>query len=146
MKSLKLIVPAAVLVFTASFGYAQNMILSKAEVDSIKLVPFNEPFVYLGNGLSSGKIAKENLLENPFVTAKASNSEIEWGVVSYDVTFVVNGKEEAPIRVTGAQFPEAVKTRIQSATTGTIVEFNNVLIHSIAGKRTIVRPIVVRIR
>jgi len=104
---------------------------------------FTPPLIYVGNtGKEGGSISKDV----SFLTAKAPNNSVEWKILSYTVTFASNGKEDVPITVTGTQFLEKVKTRIQSASSGTIIDISNVLILSIAGKCTIVRPIVIRIR
>ena len=125
-------------------GRSQNM---GNTVFRVKSVP--PPSVFVGGNISAGKQPKDAILANPFVSAKMDvdfNYQLPWTVVSYRVTFVRNGIEEAPITVNGAQFDGTVKNKIQSAPSGTIVEFSDFKIRSIAGERNITKPIVIRIR
>ena len=137
----------AAFVLAANFGFAQNVadsITIPAKTISKASVP--EPMIFIGD-ISGGKVSKKTLLENPFLIAKDSKyDEIEWTVLSYRVVFVVNGKEEAPILVTGAEFTEKLKNRIQSAASGTIVEFAGIKAESIAGTRALQRVLSVRIQ
>ena len=137
----------AAFVLTASFGFAQNtadsITIPAKTISKTSSVP--DLMIFIGD-ISGGKQTKETLLANPFVSAKDSKNEIVWNVVSYMVTFVVNRKEEAPIFVTGAEFTEKIKNRIQSASSGTIIEFSDITIQSVWGKRVVVRPLVVRIQ
>jgi len=113
----------------------------------VKTVP--EPTVFIGANILGGRQPKEVLLANPLITARMSpdfNYELRWQILSYRVTFVRSGVEDPPISVTGAQFPEQVKQRIQSAPSGTNVEFTEIRISSIAGTRNITTPLIVRIR
>jgi len=113
----------------------------------VKAVP--EPNVFVGGNISAGKQAKDAILANPFVSARMGadfNYQLNWQVLTYRVTFVRNGVEEAPITVNGAQFNDQVRSKIQNASSGTIVEFSDIRIKSIAGERNIGRPIVIRIR
>jgi len=113
----------------------------------VKAVP--EPNIFVGGNISSGKHAKDAILANAFVSARMGadfNYELKWTILSYKVTFVKNGIEEAPITVNAAPFTDQVRSKIQSASSGTIVEFSEIKIQSIAGQRPISRPIVIRIR
>ena len=113
----------------------------------VKTVP--EPTVYIGANILGGRQPKEILLANPLVTARMSpdfNYELRWSVLSYRILFVRNGVEDAPINVTGPHFPDQVKSRIQSAASGTNIEFQDIKIQSIAGTRTVTAPLIVRIR
>ena len=113
----------------------------------VKAVP--EPNVFAGGNLSTGKYAKDQILANPFVAAKMPpdfNYTLPWTVVSYKVTFVRNGVESAPITVNGAPFGSQVEGNIKSASAGTLVEFSDIVIKSIAGQRTIQKSIVIRIK
>ena len=113
----------------------------------VKSVP--EPTIYIGANIQSGRQPKELLLGNPLITARMSpdfNYELRWSILSYRVTFVRNGVEDPPINVTGPHFPDQVKSRIQQASSGTSVEFSDIKIQSIAGTRTVLVPLMVRIR
>ena len=143
---IKLMLPLAAFVFAANFGYAQTEKSNSTDSVSISTKPISEPYVYIGNRYTTGSMSKDTLLEQPFLTAKDLTGAAEWTVLFYRVTFVVNGKEEAPIDVTGSQFSDKVKSRIQSASSGTILEIANIKIQSTAGTRTIVRPIIIRIK
>jgi len=125
-------------------GKAQNM---GSTVFRVKAVP--APNVFVGGNISAGKQPKDAILANRFVSAKMGvdfNYELPWKVLSYTVTFVKNGVEDTPITVTGPQFNSQVEGKIQSASSGTIIEFSNIKISSIAGTRTIDKPIVIRVR
>ena len=135
----------AAFVLTASFGFAQNTADSMS-FPAKNLPIVHEPTIYIGE-IFGGKQTKEALWANPFVIAKCPKDEIVWNVLSYKVVFVANGKEEAPIRVEGAEFTEQVKSRIQSASSGTMIEFSDIRIQStVGGTRTVVRPLIVRIQ
>ena len=133
-------------VLTASFGFAQTADSITISAKTISKASVPDPMIFIGN-ISGGKVSKETLLENPFLTAKDSKyDEIAWTILSYKVVFVVNGKEEAPIFVMGTQFSEQLKLRIQSAVSGTIVEFADIKTESIAGTRALQRVFSVRIQ
>jgi len=132
-------------VLTASFGFAQTADSITIPAKTISKTSVPDLMIFIGD-ISGGKVSKETLLANPFVSAKDSKNEIVWNVVSYKVTFVVNGKEDAPILVTGAEFTEKIKNRIQSASSGTIIEFSDIKIESIAGIRNVVKIFMVRIQ
>ena len=113
----------------------------------VKTVP--EPTVYIGGTILGGKQPKDLLLANPLLIAKMSpdfNYELRWSILSYKVTFVKNGVEDPPISVTGPQFGEQVKSKIQSASAGTTIEFTDIRMQSIAGTRTSTATLMVRIR
>ena len=114
----------------------------------IKSVP--EPTVVIGEDVHSGKQAKDVLLASPFISVKMPPDfiyELSWQVLSYRVVFVRNGTEGDPILVNGAKFNEEVIEKIRNAPSGTIVEFSDIKIQSdIAGSRTIVRPLAVRLQ
>ena len=146
MKQLKLTVLLTALVLTTSFVVAQNTADSiSIPAKTISKVPISEPWVSISSALEE-KVTKETLLNNPFVIAKDPKGEIEWEILSYRVVFVANGKEEAPITVTGGKFSEQVISRIQSAASGTMIEFSEIKLQSVVGgTRVIGRPLVVRI-
>jgi len=113
----------------------------------IKKVP--APDVFIGAGITGGKQAKDIVLANPFLVAKMPpdfNYILPWTVVSYKVTFVKNGVEDAPITINGPQFSDQVKNKIQSATSGMIIEFSDIVIKSIAGQQNISKVYSIRIR
>ena len=125
-------------------GKTQNM---GNTVFRVKAVP--EPNVFIGGNITGGKQAKDAIMANTFVSARMGvdfNYELKWTVLSYKVTFVKNGVEDAPITVNGAAFSDQVKSKIQSASSGTIVEFSEIRIQSIAGNRSIPRTLTIRIR
>ena len=148
MRKFKLTVLLAVFVSTASFGFAQkaaDSITIPAKTISKKDV--SNPTIYIGGNMSGGQQTIDALLAKPFLIAKGSESDgIEWTVLSYEVTFVSNGKEEAPIRVTGAEFTDQIKHRIQAAAPGTMIEFSDIRISRNAGTQTLVKTLIVRIR
>ena len=117
---------------------------------TFRIKPVPEPTIVIGEDVNSGKQGKDVLLASPFVSVKMPPDfiyELNWQVVSYSVTFVRNGTEEATISVNGAKFNEKVIEKIRNAPSGTIVEFSDIRIQSnIAGSRTIVRPLAVRLR
>ncbi|MCL2132007.1 MAG: gliding motility protein GldM [Lentimicrobiaceae bacterium] len=113
----------------------------------VKAVP--EPGVFVAGNIQGGKQPKDALLANAFVSAtmdQSFNYRLPWKVLSYKVTFVRNGVEAAPIMVNGAQFSDQVRSGIQNASSGTIVEFSEIKIQSIAGTRNIQKTIMIRIR
>jgi gliding motility-associated protein GldM len=125
-------------------GKAQNMGQTTFRVKSVP-----EPTVFLGANILAGRQAKEIILANPLVTARMSpdfNYELRWSILSYKITFVVNGVEDPPVNVTGPQFPDQVKSRIRSASSGTLMEISDVRIQSIAGTRNVQKVLPIRIR
>jgi len=112
----------------------------------VKSLP--EPSVHIGLNITEGRQSKEVLLKNPFITAIVSpdfNYGLRWEVLSYKVIFIINGDEEAPISVSGARFSELVLNKIKDAPSGTIIEFFEIKIQSIAGMRNITKTFVIRI-
>ncbi len=125
-------------------GKAQNM---GSTTFRVKSVP--EPTVYLGANISGGRQPKEAILGNPLVTARMDpdfNYELRWSVLSYRVTFVRNGVEDAPVTVTGPYFTDQIKSRVQSAPSGTVIEISEIRIQSIAGTRNVQKQLMIRIR
>ena len=139
MKRLKLTLLLATFALATSFAYAQT-------TDSTTVSTESFPNVFVGKNITAGKQSKDSILESPFITARDPNNEIQWNVLSYKVTFVTNGRESAPITVKGERFSEQVIAKIKSAPSGTIIEISEIRIQSIVGMKTIVRPIVIRIR
>jgi gliding motility-associated protein GldM len=125
-------------------GKTQNMGQTTFRVKSVP-----EPTVFVGANILTGRQAKEAILANPLVTARMSpdfNYELRWSVLSYKVTFIINGIEEPPVNITGPHFTDQVKSRIRSASSGTLFEISEVRIQSIAGTRNIQKTLSIRIR
>ena len=135
MKNYRVILLSAVLALTANFGYAQNT--------------NSEPTIYVGNKILGGKIDKDTILAYPFFNA-TSNDGTEWNVVSYRLTIVRqiggNSVEDKPIAVSGAEFTEQIKSLIQTAPSGTNLEFSEIRVQGVLGTRTIATPLMVRIK
>jgi gliding motility-associated protein GldM len=113
----------------------------------VKAVP--EPTIYLGASIQGGRQPRETILANPLVTARMSpdfNYELRWTVQSYQLTFIRNGVEEAPVTVTGPRFTEQITNKIRTAPAGTLIEITNIKIHSLAGQKSINKTLSVRIR
>jgi len=109
----------------------------------IKRVPDPEPV--LGGKFKGGKISKNELLANPFVFAKMGDDfayDLRWTVNSYNVTFIIKGIEDAPIQSNNNQFSEAIKSKINSCSPGTVIYFSDIKISCVAGNRTL-NPITV---
>ena len=152
MRTLKLTLLLAALAIAGNVGYGQEATKpipqeqpkSQMYIDSMKSI--SNLRVYIGNGISSGKQSKEALLEKPFLVAKDFSSGTQWNIVSYQAVFVVNGKEELPIAVSGTEFPEPLIAKIQSAKSGTIIEFSDIKAKSSTGTQFFQNPIVIRIQ
>jgi gliding motility-associated protein GldM len=125
-------------------GKTQNMGQTTFRVKSVP-----EPTVFLGANILGGRQPKEIILANPLVTARMSpdfNYELRWSILSYKMTFVVNGVEEPSVNITGPHFSDQVKSRIRSAAVGTLIEITDVKIQSIAGTRNIQKVLSIRVR
>ncbi|MDR2913498.1 MAG: gliding motility protein GldM [Tannerella sp.] len=104
----------------------------------VKRVP--DPYVEIGAGIRGGRKTKVELMANPAVFAKMPEDfvyELRWRVMSYRVIFVIRGTEEAPVAVQGGAFSDALKSRINSAPSGTSIYFEDIRIQSPAGERTL---------
>jgi gliding motility-associated protein GldM len=125
-------------------GKTQNMGQTTFRVKSVP-----EPTVFLGANISGGRQPKEVILANPLVTARMSpdfNYELRWNILSYRMTFVVNGVEDPPINITGPRFTDQVISKIRSAAIGTVIEISDVRIQSIAGTRNVQKTLMIRVR
>ena len=144
MKSKTTLLLAA-FVLAASFGCAQNAVQTANDSAVYRVKANTEPTIHISNGITGGKQDKEILLENPFMSVTG-----EWTIVSYKVTFVRvingNGKEDPPIMVKGARFSDEVISKIQSAPSGTNLEFSDIKIQSKSAIRTIPTVLMVRIQ
>ena len=112
----------------------------------VKRVP--DPTSYIGGNIYGGKRSKQEILANPFLSARMGDDfayDLRWTIVSYRVTFVTRNVEDPPIAVAGGNFSEAIKSKINNAGSNTIVQFTDIRATSIAGQRTL-RDLMVRIR
>lgn len=123
-------------------GKSQNM---GSQEFRVKGVP--NPVAYIGSNIGSGKIAKNLLVANPFLTAKMENFDfaLAWRITSYKITVVKNGREVSSNTIAGAQFSESLKNTIRSSGSGTTFEFTEIKAQSIAGVKNL-ENITVRIR
>lgn len=123
-------------------GRTQNM---GSQEFRIKGVP--NPIAYIGSKIGSGKISKEILIQNTFLTARMENFDFElpWRITSYRITVVKNGREVASKTNSGSQFSSDIQNTIRSATSGTTFEFTEIKAQSIAGVKNL-ENITVRIR
>ena len=110
-----------------------------SNVFRVKRVP--DPVAVLGGNVKTGaKVAKGELLANPFILADMGADfvyDLRWTVNSYQVTFVVRGIEEAPLTSNNRQFSDAIKTKINNSPSGTIIFFTDIRASSVAGSRTL---------
>jgi len=109
----------------------------------VKRVP--DPEAVLGANIRTGKIAKAELLANPFVIANMGTDfvyDLRWTVESYQVTFIIKGIEDSPIICRNRQFSDAVKTKINSSSSGTTILFSDIKASCVVGTRTL-NPITV---
>ena len=109
-----------------------------SNVFRVKRVP--NPEAVLGSDFKGGKIGKQELLANPFVRATMGPDfvyELPWTINSYQVTFIVRGIEEAPIMANSRQFPDAVKNKINSSPSGTVMYLTGIRATSSLGQRTL---------
>ena len=112
----------------------------------VKYIP--EPTMYISGKIIGGHHSKDTLLANPFVVVKMVsdfNYHLRWEVLSYNVSFIINDFQEPPITVKGAQFSEEVINKIKNAPSGTIIEFSDCEIQSMAGYFCIDVPVGIRI-
>ena len=126
----------------------------KGKIQNLEKVTFRvkaaaEPIAFVGGNISGGNQYKEVLLANPFISARMVspyfNYDLPWKVSSYKVTFTINEIAEEPITVEGAKFSEEVINKIKDAPHGTIVEFSQIKVQSIAGRFDIRKAITIRI-
>jgi gliding motility-associated protein GldM len=123
-------------------GRSQNMGTQEFRV---KGVP--NPIAYIGSNIGSGKVSKEVLIANTFLTARMENFDfaLPWRITSYRITVVKNGREVASKTNSGSQFSAEIQNAIRSATSGTTFEFTEIKAQSIAGVKNL-DNITVRIR
>lgn len=123
-------------------GKSQNM---GGQEFRVKAVP--NPVAYIGSNITSGKISKDLLKGNQFLTARMENFDfaLAWRITSYRVTVVKNGREVASVVNNGAQFIAQIQSAVNSATAGTQFEFSEIKAQSIAGVKNL-DGIAVRVR
>jgi len=113
----------------------------------VKKVP--DPYAQIGANIFGGRKSKTELLANPALIAKMSEDfafDLKWTVKSYSVDVIQNGKIET-FQCNGPQFSEALKSKINSSTIGTVVMFYNIKISQAElGERVMTREISVRIK
>lgn len=112
----------------------------------VKRVP--DPTSYIGGNIYGGKRSKQELLANPFLSARMGEDfayDLRWTIASYRVTFVNKGIEDPPVAVAGGGFSDAIKNKINNSGSNTIIQFTDIRATSIAGQRTL-RDLMVRIR
>jgi len=123
-----------------------NKVLGKCYF-RVKIVP--NPNIYVGANIVSGTCSKEIILANPLITARMGtdfNISLRWSVMSYNVTFIRDRCIVEPsIFVEGAKFSDEVINKIKDASSGTIIEFSDIKIQSIAGSCDIEKVITIRI-
>ncbi|MCL2131385.1 MAG: hypothetical protein FWH36_02850 [Lentimicrobiaceae bacterium] len=111
----------------------------------VKAVP--QPSVFVGGNMVSGEYPKEQILANPFISARFPSSfdySLPLKIVSYRVAFLDD--EDDPIIVNGAKFSDSVIEKIQNASSGTIIVFSDFQIQRIAGECDIEEAIVISIK
>jgi gliding motility-associated protein GldM len=116
-----------------------------SNVYRIKRVP--DPVALIGS-FKGGKITKAELLANPFMIANMGTDfvyDLLWTVNSYQVTFIIKGIEDPPITCNNKQFSDAIKNKINSCGTGTVIFFSDIKASCVAGTRTL-NPITVILR
>ena len=112
----------------------------------VKKVP--DPTSYLGANIWGGKKSKNDLLANPFISARMGDDfafDLKWTINSFRLTVISKGIEGAPISCAGGHFSGAVTSAINSASSGTVLIFSDIKASSIAGTRTL-RDITIRIK
>ena len=117
---------------------AENQALGST-VFRVKGVP--NPVATIGGYIKGGKRAKQELLGSSAVIMAQMDKDfvydMKWTVKSYRVSIAVKGVESAPMVISGAQFSEDLKSRIQSAQPGTAIYFTDIRVSSPAGERSL---------
>ena len=104
----------------------------------MKRVP--DPRATLGANIRGGKRSKGDLTANPFIRAAMGDDfayDLKWTINSYQVIFIAKGYEEPPLTCTGANFSEAVKSKIAKSASGTTIIFTGIKASCEAGQRTL---------
>lgn len=142
--STKLIGQKVTISVSADLGTGKSQNMGSQEF-RVKGVP--NPVAYIGSNIGSGKVNKNQLMSNPFLTAKMENFDfsLAWRITSYKVTVVKNGREVSANTNQGAQFSSQLQGAIRSATAGTTFEFSEIKASSIAGAKNL-ETIIVRIK
>ena len=121
---------------SADLGTGKTQVMGSQDF-RVKAVP--SPIAYIGSTIRSGKVTKDQLKGNPFLTAKMENFDfaLPWKIVSYKVTVVKNGREVSSVTNGGAQFAPSVQSAINTSTAGTTFEFTEIKASSIAGVKNL---------
>ncbi|MBP5662851.1 MAG: gliding motility protein GldM [Bacteroidales bacterium] len=104
----------------------------------VKRVP--DPRATIGANIRGGKRSKGDLTANPFIRAAMGDDfayDLKWTINSYQVIFIAKGYEEPPLTCTGANFSEAVKSKIAKSASGTTIIFTGIKASCEAGQRTL---------
>ena len=112
----------------------------------VKRVP--DPRATIGANIRGGKRSKTELTANPFIRAAMGDDfayDLKWTINSYQVIFISKGYEDNPLTCTGANFSEAVKSKIAKSGSGTTIIFTGIKASCEAGPRTL-DEITVRIK
>ena len=112
----------------------------------VKRVP--DPRATIGANIRGGKRSKTELTANPFIRAAMGDDfayDLKWTINSYQVIFISKGYEDNPLTCTGANFSEAVKSKIAKSGSGTTIIFTGIKASCEAGQRTL-DEITVRIK
>ncbi len=104
----------------------------------VKKVP--DPRAVLGANIRGGKRPKAEILANPMVRAVMGEDfafDLKWKVNSFRVVFVSKNIEEPPLACSGGTLSDNVKAKIQKASAGTVIYFQDIKVSSEAGTRTL---------
>ena len=104
----------------------------------VKRVP--DPRATIGANIRGGKRSKAELTSNPFLRASMGEDfayDLKWKITSYQVIFISKGYEDNPLTCTGANFSEAVKSKISKSPAGTTIIFTGIKASCEAGPRTL---------
>jgi len=120
----------------ADLGTGKTQVMGSQEF-RVKAVP--NPVAYIGSTIKSGKVSKDQLKSNNFLTAKMENFDfaLPWRITTYKVTVVKNGREVSSTTNSGSQFSSTIQSAISGATSGTTFEFTDIKASSIAGVKTL---------
>lgn len=104
----------------------------------VKKVP--DPKAVLGANIRGGKRAKAELTANPVLRAVMGEDfayDLKWKVNSFRVIFVSKGMEDPAIACQGGALSDAVKAKINKASSNTVIYFTDIKVSSEAGSRTL---------
>lgn len=104
----------------------------------VKKVP--DPRAVLGANIRGGKRAKAELTANAMIRATMGEDfayDLKWKVTSFRVIFVSKGMEDPAMVCQGAALSQAVKSKIEKASSNTVIYFSDIKVTSEAGTRTL---------